>query len=183
MRAMKVAIEEVTLDDAPALTDLVVRNRADLEAVDPPRPEEFYTESGQRDRIDRLMAARADDTLRFWTIRVDGRIAGDIGITGIERGPFQSAHLGYLVDTNYRGRGVASAAVALAVQHAFGEMRLHRLDAGVLTTNIASQRVLLKSGFELLGLARAYLFIAGEWRDNLIYQMIGADRAPDQPLI
>ena len=180
---MTVTIEAVTLDDAPVLADLVVRNRADLEAVDPPRREVFYTESGQRDRVERLLSSSAEGSLRFWTIRVDGRIAGDIGITGIERGPFQSGHLGYLVDTLHRGRGVATAAVATAVEKAFGEMRLHRLDAGVLTTNIASQRVLLKSGFELLGLARAYLFIAGQWRDNLIYQIIGGDRPPDDPLI
>ncbi|HEY6379791.1 MAG TPA: GNAT family protein [Candidatus Dormibacteraeota bacterium] len=180
---MKVTIEDVTLDDVAALADLVVRNRADMEAVDPPRREVFYTETGQRDRIARLLAACADGSGRFWTIRVDGRIAGDIGITGIERGPFQSGHLGYLVDTLHRGRGVASAAVAAAVEHAFGDMGLHRLDAGVLTTNIASQRVLEKSGFELLGLARAYLFIAGAWRDNLIYQRTGPDRPPDDPLI
>jgi ribosomal-protein-alanine N-acetyltransferase len=49
---------------------------------------------------------------------------------------------------------------------------MHRLEAGTLVDNVASQRVLEKNGFERIGLARAYLRIAGEWRDHILFQRV-----------
>jgi [ribosomal protein S5]-alanine N-acetyltransferase len=65
---------------------------------------------------------------------------------------------------------LATLAVGEAVEIAFRELGLHRLQAGTLVDNIASQRVLEKNHFERIGLARRYLFIAGEWRDHFLYQ-------------
>jgi ribosomal-protein-alanine N-acetyltransferase len=55
---------------------------------------------------------------------------------------------------------------------AFGQLGLHRIEAGTLTHNIRSQRVLEKNGFVRFGLARAYLNIAGRWQDHALYQVI-----------
>jgi ribosomal-protein-alanine N-acetyltransferase len=49
---------------------------------------------------------------------------------------------------------------------------MHRLEAGTLVDNVASQRVLEKNGFERIGLARAYLRIAGAWRDHILFQRV-----------
>ena len=175
---MTVTLANVSLDDVDALTALVISNQADIEAVDPPRPSEWFTAAGQRARVERILDETTADACRCWTIRVDGKVVGDIAISGISRGAFQSAHLGYLVDTAHRRRGVATAAVRLAVDAAFGDVSLHRLDAGTLTTNIASQRVLENCGFHRVGIVERYLFIAGEWRDNFLYERVGPDRAP-----
>jgi ribosomal-protein-alanine N-acetyltransferase len=56
------------------------------------------------------------------------------------------------------------------VDHAFAELDLHRLEAGTLVDNLASQRVLTKNGFERIGLARNYLHISGAWRDHVLFQ-------------
>ena len=55
---------------------------------------------------------------------------------------------------------------------AFGELALHRLEAGTLLDNIGSQRVLEKNGFERIGIARRYLFIGGDWRDHVLFQRV-----------
>ena len=175
---MVVSLEDLSLDDVDGMTALVVANRIDIERVDPPRPPEWFTEAGQRARVERILHGTASGEIRCWTIRVADRLAGDIAITGIARGPFQSGHLGYLVDRAHRGRGVATAAVGLALHAAFEELGLHRLDAGTLTTNSASQRVLEKCGFRRVGVVERYLFIAGAWRDNFLYERIGPDRDP-----
>jgi [ribosomal protein S5]-alanine N-acetyltransferase len=60
--------------------------------------------------------------------------------------------------------------VSEVVAIAFGELALHRLEAGTLVDNLASQRVLQKNRFERYGLAKRYLFIAGEWRDHLLFE-------------
>jgi ribosomal-protein-alanine N-acetyltransferase len=61
------------------------------------------------------------------------------------------------------------------VQHAAGralDRGLHRLEGGTLLHNEASQRVLLRSGFEFFGIAPKLLFIAGAWQDHRLYQRI-----------
>jgi ribosomal-protein-alanine N-acetyltransferase len=62
--------------------------------------------------------------------------------------------------------------VGSLVEIAFGELDLHRLEAGTLPDNSASQRVLEKNGFERYGLARRFLLIAGEWRDHVLFERI-----------
>lgn len=86
--------------------------------------------------------------------------------------PFQSAGLGYWVDKSYAGRGLASAAVQVIVDMARDELGLHRIEASTLLHNIGSQRVLLKAGFQQIGMAPQYLQIAGKWQDHNIYQVV-----------
>jgi ribosomal-protein-alanine N-acetyltransferase len=67
---------------------------------------------------------------------------------------------------------VATRAVGLAVEQAFGRIGLHRLEAGTLVDNLASQRVLEKNGFVRIGVAPRYLRIAGDWRDHILFQRV-----------
>jgi ribosomal-protein-alanine N-acetyltransferase len=62
--------------------------------------------------------------------------------------------------------------VAALVEIAFGELELHRLEAGTLVDNFGSQRVLEKNGFERYGLARRFLLIGGEWYDHVLFERI-----------
>ena len=93
-----------------------------------------------------------------------------ISLSNVVPGAFRSANVGYFVDGSRNGRGLATRALETVAEHAFGELALHRLEAGSLVDNIASQRVLEKNGFECIGLARSYLRIAGAWRDHLLFQ-------------
>jgi ribosomal-protein-alanine N-acetyltransferase len=103
-----------------------------------------------------------------------------VSLSNIVRGAFQSANVGYWVDRARNGRGLATGALAAVVEEAFGTLGLHRLEAGTLVDNVASQRVLEKNRFELIGLARRYLHIGGDWRDHLLFQRTVDD--PDPPL-
>lgn len=155
------------------------RNRADIERVSPPRAADVYSESGQAERIDGILKQWELGTRVPWTIRVNGAIAGDIELHGIHRGPVQEANVGYMVDAAFRGRGVATAALRLVVAKAFGELRLHRLDAGAMPSNRGSERVLEKAGFTRIGVLRRYLFIAGTWQDHVLYELVGPDFTPE----
>ena len=70
------------------------------------------------------------------------------------------------------GRGVATAAVGQALQIAFGELGLHRVQAEILPHNHASRRVLEHHGFQRYGLAPQYLRIAGRWQDHELWQLL-----------
>jgi ribosomal-protein-alanine N-acetyltransferase len=90
-------------------------------------------------------------------------------------GFFRSANVGYWVARDRQNRGLATSAVADVVRHAFDELELHRVEAGTLVDNIASQRVLEKNGFTRIGVARKYLLIAGVWRDHVLFERIAGD--------
>ena len=160
------------LSDATALAAAYVRNRAYLSRWEPARPEDYYTEAWQAaDIASRLVANEAGEGYPF------GLFAGDIlvgrfNLAGIVRGPFQSAGLGYWVDSKYAGRGLASAAVQVVVETARDELGLHRIEASTLLHNVGSQRVLLKAGFQQIGMAPRYLQIAGKWQDHTLYQKV-----------
>ena len=103
-------------------------------------------------------------------------------IGNVVREPLLSAYVGYWCDARRTRRGITTAAVALAVDHCFGPVGLHRLEATVRPENAASLRVLAKLGFRQEGLFRRYLDVAGDWRDHLCYAQTVED-LPDGGLV
>lgn len=118
--------------------------------------------------------ARRGQALPF-TITVDGRFAGQLTVGNIIRGALRSGWIGYWVTQRLAGGGVATAAVGLAVDHCFGPVGLHRLEATVRPENRPSIRVLEKAGFRREGLFERYLDVEGEWRDHYVYAMTVED--------
>ncbi len=140
---------------------------------EPARPDSFYTEEGQRERLEGLLADYAAGRVMPWVLcDAQDRAIGGFNLNAMVLGPFRSATLGYWVDVDYAGRGLATAAVRLICEIARDELRLHRVEAGTVLDNTASQRVLAKCGFEEFGLAPRYLHINGEWRDHRLFQRI-----------
>jgi ribosomal-protein-alanine N-acetyltransferase len=120
--------------------------------------------------------ARMGTSIPF-TIRVDGQLAGQVTIDNIVRGAMRSGHLGYWIDRAVAGRGMASLAVALVCDHAFGAAGLHRLQADIRPENQRSQRLVQRLGFREEGLLHRYLDIDGDWRDHLSFALL-AEEAP-----
>lgn len=162
----------IRVSDAAEISALTVRNRGFHAPFDPIRPAEYFTEVGQRGRIASLLSQYEAGTLVPLVITLDGAIAGVVNLNNVVRGSFESASLGYWVDEAAGGRGVATAAVGIAVRHAFDVVGLHRLEAGTLVTNVRSQRVLAKNAFTQYGLAPKYLKISGEWQDHVLFQRL-----------
>jgi len=73
------------------------------------------------------------------------------------------------------GRGVITYALALVLDHCFGAVGLHRIEADVRPENVASLRVVAKLGFAEEGRHRRYLFIDGAWRDHVSFALLAED--------
>ncbi|AWH96065.1 GNAT family N-acetyltransferase [Dietzia psychralcaliphila] len=101
-------------------------------------------------------------------IEVDGRFCGQLTVGGIVRGALHSGWIGYWVGRPFGGGGVATAALALGLDHALGPGALHRIDATVRPENTASRVVLERCGFREEGLLQRYLHVDGAWRDHLL---------------
>jgi ribosomal-protein-alanine N-acetyltransferase len=165
------AIRELRVDDAAALAAAYDRNRAHLDPWDPLRPPDYYTTEGQQEALARQLSLVEGGLLAAWVITHGDVVVGRVNITNIVRGVLQSGSVGYWVDRKHTRRGLASAAVEHACAQALA-MGLHRLDAGTMIANVASQQVLLRAGFEHYGTAPRFLFIAGDWQDHHLYQRL-----------
>ena len=80
-----------------------------------------------------------------------------------------------LEDDVFVGHGFMTEAVRTIIPHAFGQLRLHRLEAASMPSNTASIRVLERTGFVKEGLARRYLKISGSWQDHMRFALIADD--------
>lgn len=170
-----VATRLVAPADAPVLAALLAGNREHLAPWEPRRGPEYATVDGQRAAIADALRQYAAGTHVPHVIVDDGRIVGRAALSSVVRGFFQSASLSYWVAAADTGRGVAGAAARAMVRLAFDELGLHRVQAETLVDNVASQRVLARAGFVRIGLAPAYLKIAGRWQDHLLFQVVRPD--------
>jgi [ribosomal protein S5]-alanine N-acetyltransferase len=174
-----VDIRPLAVTDARTMAQLYTDNRDFLAPLEPLRPEVFYTFEGQRRHIAQLTDRRSSGSAYPFVIVVGSKIVGAINLSNVVRGAFQSCNVGYWVAQEHNGNGYATRALGLLCERAFGELALHRVEAGTLLDNVASQRVIEKNGFTRIGIAPRYLQIAGVWSDHVLFQRTADDPPPD----
>jgi ribosomal-protein-alanine N-acetyltransferase len=96
-----------------------------------------------------------------------GQFAGEINLSIVQRGPFQSAYVGYWIDQARAGEGYMPEALVLLCRYAFEELNLHRIQISVIPRNRASRRVVEKLEIRDEGVAQRYLEINGLWEDHI----------------
>lgn len=106
-----------------------------------------------------------------WVLVVDGHLAGQVHVFSIVRGAQQGGTIGYWITQRLAGRGITPLAVAMAMDHAFGVERLHRIEINIRPENLNSLRVVEKLGLRDEGVRRAFLHIAGQWRDHRTFAL------------
>lgn len=132
-----------------------------------PLPAPGFDPNGDAGFDRELKMRRRKDSRRLLICRVsDGRIVGRISLGIIIRGDLQQCFLGYWIGRRYTDRGYMTQGLQLAIRHAFGALQLHRVEANIQPTNIASRRVAEKAGLRLEGFSPKYLRIRGQWADH-----------------
>jgi [ribosomal protein S5]-alanine N-acetyltransferase len=151
-----------------------------LQPWEPIWPVDDLTRSAFRRRLRRYAdEQRSDQAYSFFIFRKsDGRLVGGITLANVRRGVAQSGSIGYWVGRPYARQGMMSAALQVIVPFSFSTLRLHRLEAACIPTNMPSIRLLEKSGFQREGYARQYLCINGIWQDHLLYGRLKDDPLP-----
>ncbi|WP_371605979.1 MULTISPECIES: GNAT family N-acetyltransferase [unclassified Streptomyces] len=126
-----------------------------------------------------------DGTNLGFVIRVveTGELAGMVDIDSIIRGRYQGASLGYAAFAPSAGRGHMTEGLTAVLRHAFGDLRLHRLEAHIQPANKASLALVRGLGFRHEGISTDYLYIDGAWRDHERWSMTAPSPwAPDPSL-
>jgi ribosomal-protein-alanine N-acetyltransferase len=175
---MPVELRPVRVRDAAIWRETRLRNAAWLRPWEPTNPETPLYRSGLGPYVTmaRSMRREARQGVALpWVVLYGGRFAGQLTIGSIQWGSARSAQVGYWVDEMYAGRGVTPTALAMAMDHCFFVVGLHRVEANIRPENHASRRVVEKLGFREEGLRRRHLHIDGAWRDHLCYALTAED--------
>lgn len=101
-----------------------------------------------------------------FVVTYDRELVGQLTVGGITYGSLWSAHIGYWIDSRMAGRGIMPTATALAIDHCFRVLELHRVEVNIRPENTASLRVVEKLGLRDEGMRERFLHIAGDWRDH-----------------
>lgn len=105
-------------------------------------------------------------------------IVGQLTVSSIVWGSAMMATLGYWVDHDRAGRGIAPTAVAMVTDHCFRTLGLHRMEINIRPENGPSLRVVEKLGFRDEGYRPRYLHINGEWADHRSFALT-SEEVPD----
>jgi [ribosomal protein S5]-alanine N-acetyltransferase len=165
----RISLRHLVADDASTLLALMKQNRDFLEQWEPVREQGFFTLDAQLAEIEASAADAAADRRHAFGIFLDSELVGRVALSQIFRGIFQNAYLGYSIAERWNGHGLATEAVGVVMEFAFGELGLHRVQAAVMPRNVGSIRVLEKNGFREEGYAVGYLCINGVWEDHRIF--------------
>ncbi|EOM77621.1 ribosomal-protein-alanine N-acetyltransferase [Rhodococcus rhodnii LMG 5362] len=174
MRGGVVTLRAIRLRDGAAWSRIRTRDREHLEPWEPTGLSPWNARHGVSSYpavCGSLRSEARSGRMLPMAIELDGRYCGQLTIGNIVRGALRSAWIGYWVDSEVTGLGVATAALALGVDHGFGPVGLHRIEATVRPENIASRTVLRNVGFREEGVLQRYLDVDGAWRDHLLVAM------------
>jgi len=182
----RVLLRPLLPTDFPAWREVRRRNSEWLTKWEPTRPvgapdviedrEAFSIRCNARQRERQLGSAYG------FGIFVDGEFAGEINLSSVQRGPFQSGSIGYWIDEAKAGKGYTPEALVVLAQYCFDELRLHRVEIAIVPRNDASLRVVQKLELRDEGLSKGFLEIDGNWEDHIRFGLTFEDwveRGPD----
>ena len=108
-----------------------------------------------------------------WSVvcKEDGHMIGTCGFTSFNC-PADSGEIGYVLNPDYQGQGLATEAVRRVLRFGFEELELHRIYARIMDGNKASERVAEKCGMRHEATLKSSLLVKGEYRTIKIYAIL-----------
>ncbi len=178
----RLVLRQLGPDSAQTVTEYLSTAREYHAPWEPPRPEDWCSYERVAERLSQEIADALDDKqLVLYISRIDepGRpVIGRIAVNNIIRGALQGCSVGYALTPEATGEGLMTEALNRAVEIAFVDLNLHRVEVNVIPRNVASIAVAERCGFEKEGMSRAFLYIAGTWEDHVRYVRINDAWAP-----
>lgn len=113
-----------------------------------------------------MRGERAENEQYLVCVRASDAIAGFVNLNGIQRGAVQRASAGWAAFAPHAGQGHLADGLSMALEVAFTQLRLHRVEADIQPGNGRSRTVARRCGFRLEGFSPRLLLIDGDWRDH-----------------
>ncbi|HEV7171896.1 GNAT family protein [Pedococcus sp.] len=104
----------------------------------------------------------------FWVIEAPDGMAGVAFLHSLSEPDRKARYAIGMFDPRFLGRGLGTEATQLVLQHAFGELGLHRVDLRVLAFNTSAIASYKRVGFVEEGRERDSCRLEGQWHDDVI---------------
>ena len=170
LKTDRLVIRQGRKDDLQSIIAYFRENEQHLARSGPLRSAAFLTfryweKQVKADEEDFLL----DKALRMFLFeRDDKRVIGSVNFNAILRGAAQFCYLGYGISSDRQGQGLMFEAVNAGAKYVFEEMKIHRIMANYMPTNLRSGALLKKVGFIEEGFAKDYLYLNGRWCDHVM---------------
>ena len=111
-----------------------------------------------------------------FAITLQGEVIGGIGVM-IDQRRQHIGEIGYFIERQHWGKGLASQSVGLIEQFIEQELALSRIELTTMLENRASARVAEKCGYQKEGIQRGKVYADGEYVDVYAYaKLLGSNR-------
>lgn len=120
--------------------------------------------------VEELGRPTAGEWVQLAIVDREGCLLGDLAVWLDDTQ--QLATIGYTLAPEHQGKGYATEAVSAILDWLFGTRKAHRVTATLDPENLASARVLERSGFRYIGTARSAALVRGEWFDDARFELL-----------
>ena len=127
-----------------------------------PHPDKTYT----LEYISYLQSRYRTGDFYDWAVvlKDSGKMIGTCGFTRFDYAN-NSAEIGYVLNTEYHGQGIATEAVKKVLEFGFEKLCLNRIEGKYMVENAASRRVMEKCFMTFEGVRREGMLIKGRYRN------------------
>lgn len=166
----RIYLRHLNEHDASRLFEYELKNRDFFKPTSFTRNDNYYTLENIRKNIDNYKKEIASkSSYRFGIfLNSNHNLIGMIALNDV-LWSLKTSYVGYSLDQNHTSNGYMSEALNLLIKYSFDDLKLHRLEAGVMPNNVSSWKVLERCGFVREGLLRKNVHINGQWEDHYIY--------------
>lgn len=162
---MDIRLEVMTHHNLKAVFEFERDNKEFFEQGLPPRASQYFEYDSFLKICHGLLEEQKKGECKFFLIYFQEEMVGRINFSTIKE---LKAELGYRISRNFQGRGVASKAVELVLDEA-KKLNLNLIEAGTSASNIGSQKVLTKNGFEESSRVKDVMKVNNVWIDGIVY--------------
>ncbi len=107
-----------------------------------------------------------------WVIEINGAFAGEIRLDNVNAQDRRATMAIGIGNPALLGKGFGTEAIDLLLNHAFGDMGLHRIGIRVLAYNRRAIRAYEKCGFVIEGRERETAYVNGSWHDDIMMGLL-----------
>lgn len=142
-------------------------NREAFSVFSPQRNDSYYTLANFQHHCEKqvVLYGQKRKLPLVFSRKGGSAIVAQVYLSEITYGASYSARLGYSTALTWQRQGIGTEAVRSVVEYAFDKLKIHRLEATIMTRNDASLAFATRLGFVQEGISRQYLLLNGKWED------------------
>ena len=108
-------------------------------------------------------------------LKSTNKVIGVIGFYRMQKENYR-AEVGYMLHTDFHKKGMMKEAIDVVIAYGFTQMKLHSIEAVIDPRNMASENVLVRSGFVKEAHFKENFLHQGEFLDSMHYSLLGKNK-------